>query len=124
MKLKNKKPAMPVAEQSGKWRLKRYLYHKKIVVKYFPKYYVIDSEEELDPEAHKKSLQKLKKIDPDFYNFLEENDENLLNFEADSDENSDKENDDDDSVHVPGPITGDSDESDFEVQFFLILMLS
>ncbi|CAG9566726.1 unnamed protein product [Danaus chrysippus] len=89
MKLKNKKPATPVAEHS-------------------------DSEEELDPEAHKKSLQKLKKIDPDFYNFLEENDENLLNFEDDSDENSDKENDDEDSVHVPGPITGDSDESDFE----------
>ncbi|XP_045459158.1 nucleolar complex protein 2 homolog [Melitaea cinxia] len=74
-----------------------------------------DSEEELSPETHKQSLEKLKKIDPDFYNFLEENDENLLNFEADSDEDASV-NDEhkDDKVHVPGPITGDSDESDFE----------
>ncbi|KAM3964817.1 nucleolar complex protein 2 [Aphomia sociella] len=72
-----------------------------------------DSEEELNPETHKKSLEKLKKTDPDFYNFLEENDENLLNFDVDSEEdNSDKE--DNESVHVPGPLTGDSDESDFE----------
>lgn len=74
-----------------------------------------DSEEELSPETHKQSLEKLKKIDPDFYNFLEENDENLLNFEADSDDDaSDNDEHKDDKVHVPGPITGDSDESDFE----------
>ncbi|KAJ8726485.1 hypothetical protein PYW07_001183 [Mythimna separata] len=77
-----------------------------------------DSEEELDPETHKKSLEKLKKTDPDFYNFLEENDENLLNFDVDSgDDASDKEDgdeDDDDKVHKPGPLRADSDESDFE----------
>jgi hypothetical protein len=86
------------------------------------------SEDDLNPESHKKSLEKLKKIDPDFYNFLEENDENLLNFGTDSEEDaSDKEDDDDeDTVHQPGPLTGDSDESDFEVWFILIksLMLS
>ncbi|XP_059060509.1 nucleolar complex protein 2 homolog [Achroia grisella] len=68
-----------------------------------------DSEEDLNPQTHKKSLEKLKKIDPDFYNFLEENDENLLNFDVDSEGD-----DEDESVHVPGPLTGDSDESDFE----------
>ncbi|XP_045785504.1 nucleolar complex protein 2 homolog [Maniola jurtina] len=73
-----------------------------------------DSEEEMNPESHKKSLEKLKKIDPDFYNFLEENDENLLNFEADSEDDVSEKGDDDDKLHVPGAITGDSDESDFE----------
>lgn len=76
-----------------------------------------DSDEEMDPETHKKSLEKLKKIDPDFYNFLEENDENLLNFGVESgDEGSDGEaqEDEDDVVHKPGPLQADSDESDFE----------
>lgn len=85
----------------------------------------LDSEEELNPEAHKKSLEKLKKTDPDFYNFLEENDENLLNFDVDSgDDASDKEDgdeDDDDKVHKPGPLRGDSDESDFEACIFTML---
>ncbi|XP_053606989.1 nucleolar complex protein 2 [Plodia interpunctella] len=74
-----------------------------------------DSEDELNAESHKKSLEKLKKIDPDFYNFLEENDENLLSFDLNSDDDKESdEEDEDDSVHVPGPLKGDSDESDFE----------
>ncbi|CAK1602959.1 unnamed protein product [Parnassius mnemosyne] len=75
----------------------------------------LDSEEELSPEVHKKSLEKLKKIDPDFYSFLEENDENLLNFGEDSeDDASGGEEDDEEKLHKPGPLKGDSDESDFE----------
>ncbi|KPI94719.1 Nucleolar complex protein 2-like [Papilio xuthus] len=74
----------------------------------------LDSEEELSPEEHKKSLEKLKNIDPDFYNFLEENDENLLNFGEDSDDNGSEGEEDEDKLHEPGPLKGDSDESDFE----------
>ncbi|GBP76687.1 Nucleolar complex protein 2 homolog [Eumeta japonica] len=71
-----------------------------------------DSEDELNPANHKQDLQKLKEIDPDFYSFLEENDEKLLDFNIES-ENSEAE-DEDDSVHVPGVLKADSDESDFE----------
>lgn len=79
--------------------------------------FILDSDADLDPEAHVKSLQKLKNIDPDFYNFLEENDENLLNFEADSDDGDEASDNEDDKLHTPGPLRGDSDESDFEVCF-------
>lgn len=78
-----------------------------------------DSDDELSPETHKKSLEKLKNTDPDFYNFLEENDENLLNFDVDSGDDASEKGDDDDEddkVHKPGPLQGDSDESDFEVR--------
>ncbi|CAG4998374.1 unnamed protein product [Parnassius apollo] len=74
----------------------------------------LDSEEELSPEVHKKSLEKLKKIDPDFYSFLEENDENLLNFGEDSEDDASVGGEDEEKLHKPGPLKGDSDESDFE----------
>ncbi|XP_028170181.1 nucleolar complex protein 2 homolog [Ostrinia furnacalis] len=74
-----------------------------------------DSEDDLNPESHKKSLENMKKTDPDFYSFLEENDEDLLNFDVESENDaSDVENEDDESIHKPAPLQGDSDESDYE----------
>ena len=55
----------------------------------------------------------LQKKDPEFYKFLKENDENLLNFDEDSDDDgsSDKEG----GAHqAPGQLEVASDESDFE----------
>lgn len=77
-------------------------------------------------ENHKASLSNLKSIDPEFYNFLKENDRKLLNFEADNDaeeksESEEEENepmsdeDDDEIVHKPNEtLEAASDESDFE----------
>lgn len=80
---------------------------------------ILDSEDELSAETHKKSLDKLKKIDPDFYDFLEANDENLLNFDvADEESDAEQQDDEDEKVHQPGALQGDSDESDFEVSYF------
>lgn len=91
-----------------------------------------ESDEELDPIAHKKSLKDLKMTDPEFFKFLESNDRKLLDFNledidadedphADPPELSDTEKDsdgdsDDSSKHVPkNKLDVASDESDFEV---------
>ncbi|XP_073990270.1 nucleolar complex protein 2 [Rhodnius prolixus] len=62
---------------------------------------------------HKKSLENLKKIDPEFYQFLEENDKKLLDFDA-SDE-SDIENEE--KYHKPSAeLELGSEESDYEAE--------
>lgn len=93
-----------------------------------------------DITEHKTSLEKLKKIDPEFYKYLEQNDRKLLKFDALADEeavhneekeddanNAENDNDEDDDsddvgnderggkLHKPiGELSVASDESDFE----------
>ncbi|XP_063979330.1 nucleolar complex protein 2 homolog [Diachasmimorpha longicaudata] len=70
-----------------------------------------DSESELDPKAHKKSLQKLQNTDPEFYEFLKQNDKKLLNFDVSDQEDS--EDEEDETVHRPNEhLHVASDEED------------
>ncbi|XP_015123285.1 nucleolar complex protein 2 homolog [Diachasma alloeum] len=73
-----------------------------------------DSECELDPKAHKKSLQKLQDTDPEFYEFLKQNDKKLLNFDLSDQEDCEDENENaDEEVHVPSEnLQVASDEDD------------
>ncbi|KAK9507727.1 hypothetical protein O3M35_007516 [Rhynocoris fuscipes] len=67
-----------------------------------------------DDLNHKKSLDNLKKIDPEFYQYLEENDKKLLDFDV-SDE-SDSE-DEESLIHEPpDELELGSDESDYETE--------
>lgn len=67
-----------------------------------------------DGQSHKKSLQKLRQTDPDFYKFLEENDKKLLDFNV---SDSEDDNEEEDKVHKPAEeLEVASDESDFEVE--------
>lgn len=62
------------------------------------------SEIDLDPAQHKESLMKLKDTDPEFYNYLMENDRGLLDFKASDDEeevDDDSLKDDSDNKHIP-----------------------
>ncbi|XP_018397154.1 PREDICTED: nucleolar complex protein 2 homolog [Cyphomyrmex costatus] len=75
-----------------------------------------NSEDNLDPAEHKKSLIKLKDTDPEFYQYLKDNDKNLLDFKV-SDDEDDK--DDNSSInnnrHVPNEnLVVASDDSDFQ----------
>ena len=76
-------------------------------------------------KAQTKYIQTLKEKDPDFYEFLKENDEELLNFnesdvendDDDEEEKSDKDDDDEEEVgahQLPEKLEVASDESDYE----------
>lgn len=56
-----------------------------------------DRESNLDPTEHMKSLKNLKDTDPEFYQYLKENDKNLLDFKMSEDEEEEEEDDDDNS---------------------------
>ena len=61
-------------------------------------------------KKHKKTLEKLKESDPEFYQFLSENDKDLLEFDT-----SDSDDEDGGSVHKPPEeLEEASDDSDFE----------
>ncbi|XP_071455687.1 nucleolar complex protein 2 [Hetaerina americana] len=70
----------------------------------------------VEDKKHKKSLQKLKKSDPEFYQFLQENDKKLLQFDvSDSESDASQDESETEAVHVPPKeLEGASDESDFE----------
>ncbi|XP_076266576.1 nucleolar complex protein 2 [Rhynchophorus ferrugineus] len=80
----------------------------------------VDADEESLTEKHKEDLEKLKKTDPEFYKFLQENDNKLLQFALSDEEGEDQSADEDvkkESVHKPNTdLEVASDESDFEAE--------
>ena len=71
---------------------------------------------------HKKSLNKLKDLDPEFYQYLQDNDKKLLQFDVSdsgesdgSEEEEDDDNGDGPQLHEPSSkLAVNSDESDYE----------
>lgn len=81
----------------------------------------VDISSDLDEaERHKKDLEKLKKSDPEFYKFLQDNDKKLLQFGLSDEENEEDEEQREEKVHKPNEnLEVASDESDFEVKHCL-----
>lgn len=67
---------------------------------------------------HKKDLERLRETDPDFYQFLQENDKKLLQFNLSDDESDELEPAE--KLHQPTEsLEVASDESDFEVFLYI-----
>ena len=74
-----------------------------------------DDDETTAVKKHKKTLDKLKNTDPEFYQFLSENDRELLEFGSSDSEDDERGG----QIHeLPNPeeLEVGSDESDFEDQ--------
>ena len=72
-----------------------------------------DSTKKSGAKQQKKYISSLQETDPDFFDFLKENDEELLNF--DESDSEDEEDEKPAGVHqLPGELEVASDESDFE----------
>jgi len=66
-------------------------------------------------KQQKKYMSSLRDKDPEFFEFLKENDEELLNFDESSEEEEEEEGEEEESVHkIPDKLEVASDESDFE----------
>jgi nucleolar complex protein 2 len=64
-----------------------------------------EGDDEMDPEQHRQDLERLKEEQPEFYKYLQENDEGLLKFgESDEEggEDGDEDGDEDDAASVDG----------------------
>ena len=72
-----------------------------------------DEEEAADEADNKKYLNSLQKKDPEFYKFLKDNDEKLLNFDE-SDDEEDCEGEAEGAHEAPDNLEVASDESEFE----------
>lgn len=78
-----------------------------------------ESDSEQDEQKHKQALKRLKNVDPEFYQFLEQNDKKLLKFGAEFEGGSDSDGgsegeEEEDEEEVPDQLEVASDESDFE----------